>query len=79
MGGRRAGVDKDHGDIFDHHAVEFEYRLHARRAGKRNPRRGTRRPWCRASPIAATCSIWTIGWLHTLATTSDTHKRRCLR
>jgi len=25
MGGRRAGVDKDHGDIFDHHAVEFEY------------------------------------------------------
>lgn len=25
MGGRRASVDKDHGDIFDHHAVEFEY------------------------------------------------------
>ena len=25
MGGRQVCIDKDHGDIFDHHAVEFEY------------------------------------------------------
>jgi predicted dehydrogenase len=33
VGGRRAGVGKDHGDIFDHHAVEFEYADGARLFG----------------------------------------------
>lgn len=44
MGGRRAGVDKDHGDIFDHHAVEFEYPGGARLFG-----------WWREVPNTWTC------------------------
>ncbi|OHE82048.1 MAG: hypothetical protein A2107_12425 [Verrucomicrobia bacterium GWF2_62_7] len=44
MGGRRAGVDKDHGDIFDHHAVEFEYPDGARLFG-----------WWREAPNTWTC------------------------
>ena len=44
MGGRRSGVGEDHGDIFDHHAVEFEYPGGARLFG-----------WWREVPNTWTC------------------------